>query len=183
MGTNPARFVIVVALALVGVLVIANAFDGTDLTAAPDVEATTSPDGQQKKDKGDGGQDGGAGQGENGQPTGEGVDPKAAADGATIAVYNATAQTGLAAAVEKRLVKAINANPAQRPNNVEGEEQASIVYYRDDKDAKVASFIARRYLRGAETAALKDLDQSTLVATLSPDAQFVITVGTDYVPE
>jgi len=181
-GTNPARFVIVVVLALVGVLVIANAFDGTELTAAPDVEATTSPDGQQKKDKGDGGQDGGAGQG-NGQQTSEGVDPKAAADGATIAVYNATTQPGLAAAVEKRLVKAINANPAQDPNNVEGEEQASLVYYRDDKDAKVASFIARRYLRGAETAALKDLDQSTLVATLSPDAQFVITVGTDYVPE
>jgi hypothetical protein len=183
-STNPARFVIVVALALVGILVISNGFDGTDLAAVSGSSPSASPSPEKdKKNKGGGqGDQQTDGQGTGGDTTGDGgtLDPKAAAEGVTIAVYNGTVEAGLAAQVELDLEKAIKANPAQDPSNVLGEEEATLLYYRDERDAEVADFIARRYLGGAEVAPLKDLDQSNLEADLSPDAQIVILVGNDY---
>jgi hypothetical protein len=171
MSSNPVRILIVILLAVVGGLVIANGFDG-DTTVASEAQGdespSPSPSPEEKKDKGAGGG--------NGTEVQEGQ-----VDGVRIVVYNGTDTTGLAAEVEGRLtdegaVQAVEAADVTDQALVE----TTTVYYDKPEDQVNAEFIADLDFmpRAAEVAPLDDLPPVSIDPTR--DVQVAVVVGTDY---
>jgi hypothetical protein len=178
-STSPARFVIVLALVVVGVLVIANGFDASDVVASgelsPSPSATATGQGHQS-DQGGGQQAGGSGaQGSGSQQQ------QATLDGLRVAVYNGTAVTGLGAQVQQQLDKA-NVIKTQEPANVVGETRVTTVFYRNAEDQASAELLARKFLpEGTKVLPMKgNYSDDQVDQPLSPDVQVAVFVGDDY---
>jgi hypothetical protein len=174
---NPFRFVIVAVLAIAGVLVIGNAFDGTSTQAqsvaspAPAPSKTVRPKHEKTHTP------------KPASPSPS--EPAATIDGVRIEVFNATTTTGLAASVQSKLEKR-NATPAGDPGNAATVATTTTLYYRDAKtDKPSAEYIANRFFSGADVKPISQLPTVTVngaTVEVSKDVQVAIVVGEDYQP-
>ena len=167
MSTSPIRFVIIAALAVAGILVIGNAFQGGSAPAAAPAASATSPTKSPKPEKT-----------KTKAPKPTDTATPGTVDGVRIQVFNATSTAGLAAQVESKLTKN-NAIAAGTAGNVDANQATSTVYYRDAKADKTnAEYVARRYLGGADVKPISDLPGVS--EPVPKDVQVAIVVGEDY---
>lgn len=152
------RFGIVAALAVAGVLVIANAFPESADRRVPDQPVVTTSPTSQPTDQ----------QPDQTEPQDE---PKI--EGVKIAVFNTTDVTGLGALVLEDLEEK-GYERAQYAENA-SEIDVTRVYYRSDRFIADARYIAK-LLR--VDARVDELPPAT--ANLDKSAEVVVYVGTDY---
>jgi hypothetical protein len=180
MSPNPLRFGIIIVLALAGILVLANAFDGGETTqaanrATPSVEATTpSPKASKTKPKPT----------QSPKPT-ESPKSTGTLDGVRIQVFNGTSTTGLAAAVQDKLRRREDPPPvvAGAAGNSNENLASTVVYYRDKSDQLDAEYAAKKYFNDADVKPLTDIppvNVNGVTTDVSKDVQVAIIVGEDY---
>jgi len=178
-NVNPVRAVILVVLAVVGVLVIANGFSGTaNVTAESSVEPTPTPTPDKNGGQQGGGQQGDGVAGATGSTGGGGGEKKVDLTGVRIQVFNGTATTGLAAQVEQKLVRQIDAQVAGIAGNAEGTEASTKVYYQSPKDQALAEELAAKFFPDAKVAPMSDMPGVS--EEVPKDVQVAIVVGEDY---
>jgi len=163
------RFAIVLALVVVGVVVINQAFpetsggggtipDGGGLpsaTGSPSPSASPSP-----------------------SPSPSTQVPAGPTEGTVIAVFNGTGVAGLAGDVQNRLIDKYGYVEGQPPGNAPSTVAVTTIWYAKNADKVEADFLAQkdRYFKQLDVQVAK-FDQSTQVDS---SVQLIIYVGTDY---
>lgn len=163
-----ARIVIILALAVGGIVVLANGFGSGAIVTPPTGAAgsdTASPSGSSPTSS-------------PSQPPKETPSPQI--EGVQIAVFNGTNETGLAAQVQQ-LLEADGYVAAQDPADADSKPvPKTIIYFRAGADAPQnrsnARYIADTYFDGARVAVL----DPELAAGIADSAQAIIIVGVDY---
>ena len=176
MNANPTRFIIIVVLAIAGVLVLTNAFDGASTPRAasagssPSPAASSSPKPRKTKES-------------KPKPT-QSPEPTGTLDGVRIQVFNATSQTGLAAAVQDKLERREDPPPvaAGPAGNANENQTDTVLYYRDKSDQLNAEYAAKKYFDGAEVKPISQIpavNVNGVTTEVSKDVQVAIVVGED----
>ena len=176
MNANPTRFIIIVVLAIAGVLVLTNAFDGastpraTSAGSSPSPPASSSPKPRKTKES-------------KPKPT-QSPEPAGTLDGVRIQVFNATSQTGLAAAVQDKLERREDPPPvaAGPAGNANENQSDTVLYYRDKSDQLNAEYAAKKYFDGAEVKPISQIpavNVNGMTTEVSKDVQVAIVVGED----
>ncbi len=174
MNLGTARIVVLVALVVAGVAILVNGFGGQSValpnaaapSGSPSASATSRPSGGATSDS---------------PSTAPLPDPQPPAD-VTVAVFNGTATTGLAAQGDQTLTDAgyvAGQAPADSPVKP---IPKTTVYYRGGPDADQnqanAQAVAAVVFKGAQVAQLgTDFDNP---ATLKKGVQVVVVLGEDY---
>lgn len=177
MNANPTRFLIILVLGIAGVLVLTNAFDGASAPRAasaesPPAAASPSPSPKARKTR------------EPEPKATETPEPTGTLDGVRIQVFNATSQTGLAAAVQDKLERREDPPPvaAGPAGNANENQSATVVYYRGKSDQLDAEYAAKRYFDGADVKPLSQIppvNVNGVTTEVSKDVQVAIVVGED----
>ncbi|MEX1046017.1 MAG: LytR C-terminal domain-containing protein [Actinomycetota bacterium] len=184
MATSSLKFVVGAAAVVVGIVVLAQAFESPGVPAAqPTATASPSPEPAKdgpKKDQKPAKQDGGPA-GQPDQPAGQ-QDQPAGQDGAQVqgvevGVFNGTDETGLADRVAKQLERR-GYVAGQVGNSDDVGASASLtettLYYRAGPDKVEAEELADSFFEGAAVRKLtKDIDVDKAV-------QVAILIGSDF---
>jgi LytR cell envelope-related transcriptional attenuator len=176
MNANPLRFGIILVLAIAGILVLANAFDGGGTTQAANPPSrsavTASPSPKPTKTK------------EPKPKATESPKPTGTLDGVRIQVFNGTSTTGLAAAVQDKLRRREDPPPvvAGSAGNSNENQPSTVVYYRDKSDQANAEYAAKKYFNGADVKPISQIppvNVNGVTTEVSKDVQVAIIVGED----
>ena len=173
--SSPTRFLIIGVLAVAGILVLANAFDGGDATraatsASPTVTETKPPKAEKTKEP-------------KPEETATPEEPAGTLDGVRIQVFNGTSTTGLAAEVQDTLDKSGDPVLAGEPGNANENQAETVVYYRDKSDRANAEYISKRYFDGAAVESMSRMppvNVGGVTTDISREVEVAIVVGEDY---
>jgi hypothetical protein len=179
MATGAIRFLIIVALVVVGAVLIAR-FPQASTGSASAGNPPASPSSSQST--GGGGQNGnGNGGGQNGNGGGGTEQPVEPLQGVKVAVYNGTTQTGLAADVAAALVKrfGLKVDSTWILNAPSVPVASTAIYYVTPADKAAASDLADSYFK--KLSAPPEVQKLPDTATVPDGVQVAVYLGTDYV--
>ena len=181
MTGGPIRLIIIAALAVVGVIVLTEAFPSVTPAATP---APVTADNGGGGAVSTGGQNGGGGNGgEGGQQGGGGTkstptpppgpspqDPS----NVRVGVYNGTTTANLASDAINQLTKTGYVSPNTPQNAPQQNVTTTTIYYRDEQGKVDAQALAQSFFKGA------DIQKLPASANVPRNVELAIYLGSDY---
>ena len=165
MTGSPLKLALIVAAAVVGIVVLATAFQGPSPIAGPGPVALSVPPSEDGL-----------------PPINERTSPPPAQQGTEIAVFNGTAELGLAGKVEEMLVKR-GYVAAQLGDSVDSFSQTTI-YYKKTRDKTSADALNAAFFQGGavveQLPAGVEVSVGGVTTTVDKDARVAIFLGDDY---
>ena len=183
MTGGPIRLVIIAALAVVGVIVLTQAFPTVTPAATPSPSVpTTGGNGTGGNGNGGGHGGGGGGQGTGGgqggtQPS---TTPTAAAPSPqdpskiNVGVYNGTTTPNLAQSAITQLTKDGYLSPNAPQNAPQQNVTTTTIYYRDEQGKADAQALADAFFKSA------DIQKLPATATVPHNVELAVYLGSDY---
>jgi hypothetical protein len=176
------RLVIIAALAIVGVVVLMEAFPSVTPAATPPPATSGGGTGVTSTPPAEGG-NGGGGNGTGGQQNGGGTkasttpapgpSPQDPSD-VRVGVYNGTTTPNLASEAISQLTKTGYISPNDPKNAPEQNVTTTTVYYRDEQGKADAEALAQAFFKGA------DVQKLPATATVPKNVELAIYLGSDY---
>src|SRR4051812_41386547 len=181
MTGGPIRLVIIAAYAVVGVIVLTQAFPSVSPAASPPpATAGTGSGGTTTTGGGTGTGGTGAGTGQQGtggtktSPTpAPGPSPQDPSD-VRVGVYNGTTTPNLASDAIAQLTKTGYVSPNAPQNAPQQNVTTTTIYYQDDQGKVDAQTLAQSFFKGA------DVQKLPASATVSKNVELAIYLGSDY---
>jgi hypothetical protein len=184
MTGGPIRLVIIAAFAVVGVIVLTQAFPSVSPAATPPPATAgggsggTTTTGGGTGSGGNGGSGGGGGQqgggGTQTSPTPTpGPSPQDPSD-VRVGVYNGTTTPNLASDAISQLTKTGYVSPNTPQNAPQQNVTTTTIYYRDEQGKVDAQTLAQSFFKGA------DVQKLPASATVPKNVELAIYLGSDY---
>jgi len=176
MTGGPVRLIIIAAFAVVGVIVLTEAFPSVTPAATPAPVSTTTIGGGTTPTGGGGG-DGGTQQGGGGTKTtptpAPGPSPQDPSD-VRVGVYNGTTTPNLASDAIAQLTKLGYVTPLDPDNAPVQNVTTTTIYYRDAQGKTDAETLADQFFKGS------DVQKLPATASVPHSVELAIYLGSDY---